>query len=167
MTSAIPQQNHDQSIVFPMSEKTEQPTNQPGLITPPMSPIDTSISSSRPGTTRNSLKITAGQTGLPWLTHDAEGNHFSPIHQSSPEEMGTRTDVSTPTSPPPKFLARPKTTSIIRFPTRRRTMQKYIYTMKDGLDPVKVLCDRLKSWQISVKYLVTIIQNPNFNALNQ
>lgn len=140
---------HDQNMAFPMSEKTEQPiTTHPGLITPPMSPIDTSLSSSRPGTNRNSLKITAGQTGLPWLTHDADGDHFSPIHQS-PEE------VSTLTSPPPKFLARPKTTSIIRFPTRRRTMQKYIYTMKDGLDPVKVLCDRLHSWQISVKYLVT------------
>lgn len=116
-----------------MSEKTEQ---NPGLMTPPMSPIATS---SRP--MNKSLKITAGQTGLPWLTHDADGDH-SPTTQSS-------------ISPPPKFLAHPKAASIIRFPTRKRTMQKYIYTMKDGLDPVKVLCDRLSSWQVSVKYLVS------------
>ncbi|KAI7887827.1 uncharacterized protein EV154DRAFT_327817 [Mucor mucedo] len=143
MTSTLQQQ----TPVFPMSDKTEQ---NPGLITPPMSPIDTT---SRPVTNKSSLKITAGQTGLPWLTHDADGDHFSPIIQQSPEE---NTAI---TSPPPKFLAHPKATSIIRFPTRRRTMQKYIYTMKDGLDPVKVLCDRLMSWQISVKYLNSMFQS--------
>ncbi|KAG2233642.1 hypothetical protein INT48_008432 [Thamnidium elegans] len=164
MTSTIRQQNNDQNKILPLHEKTEQPPppppphplHQADLITPPMSPINNSISSSGPITARNSLKITAGQTGLPWLTRDAEGDTYSTINQS-PENM-TFSSLNN-TAPPPKFLARPKTTSIIRFPTRKRTMQKYIYSMKDGLDPVKVLCDRLTSWQISVKYLNSMFQN--------
>ncbi|GAA5795403.1 hypothetical protein HPULCUR_000759 [Helicostylum pulchrum] len=163
MTSTIPQQNNDNTVyqnkILPIHEKTEQPTHdhRADLITPPMSPINNSISSSGgPMTARNSLKITAGQTGLPWLTRDAEGDTFSTINQS-PENM-TFSSLNN-TAPPPKFLARPKTTSMIRFPTRKRTMQKYIYSMKDGLDPVKVLCDRLTSWQISVKYLNSMFQN--------
>jgi hypothetical protein len=143
MTSNIPQTSDaiHQNKVIPMSEKTEQQQQQ-DLITPPMSPINTSL----PGTAKSSLKITAGQTGLPWLTKDAAAG--SPTLQQSPEEM------TQPNSPPPKFLAQPRTASIIRLPTRRRTMQKHIYSMRDGLDPVKVLCNRLNHWQISVKYLV-------------
>lgn len=146
----MPQQdmNSYQNKVIPMTEKTEQ--QQQGLITPPMSPINTSIN-------RGSLKITAGQTGLPWLTRDAGAEGFSPTTmQHSPEEMSicSPANDSVNSAPPPKFMARPRTASVIRFPTRKRTMQKHIYTMKDGLDPVKVLCNRLLSWQVSVKYLV-------------
>lgn len=155
--TAIPQStdNIHQNKVIPISEKTEEPHPQQQLPTPPMSPINTSLSSNRPGTARSSLKITAGQTGLPWLTRDADGNNYSPTIQQSPEQLtATEASPNTSTAPPPKFLAKPRTTSVIRFPTRRRTMQKHIYSMKDGLDPVKVLCNRLNNWQISVKYLV-------------
>lgn len=166
MTTAIPQSNESiyQNKVLPISEKTEEPhpqqqqQQQQHPPTPPMSPINTSLSSNRPGTARSSLKITAGQTGLPWLTRDAEGNNYSPIQQSPEQLTATENSASpsTPTSPPPKFLARPRTASVIRFPTRRRTMQKHIYSMKDGLDPVRVLRNRLNNWQISVKYLVCL-----------
>ncbi|KAL9553078.1 hypothetical protein MBANPS3_003480 [Mucor bainieri] len=158
-----PMPQHDmgtyQNKVIPMTEKTEQPPpqqqqQQPSLMTPPMSPINTSPN-------RGSLKITAGQTGLPWLTRDADAEGFSPTAmQQSPQEMSatpsptTQDSIQSAASPPPKFMARPRTASVIRFPTRKRTMQKHIYAMKDGLDPVKVLCNRLTSWQVSVKYLV-------------
>lgn len=153
-----PMPQHDtnayQNKVIPMTEKTEQPPPQSSLMTPPMSPINTSPN-------RGSLKITAGQTGLPWLTRDADAEGFSPTSamQQSPQEMSatpssTQDSINSAASPPPKFMARPRTASVIRFPTRKRTMQKHIYTMKDGLDPVKVLCNRLSSWQVSVKYLV-------------
>lgn len=149
--------NTHQNKVIPMTEKTEQPPpqqqQQSSLMTPPMSPINTSAN-------RGSLKITAGQTGLPWLTRDADAEGFSPTAmQQSPQEISatpspTQDSMNSAASPPPKFMARPRTASVIRFPTRKRTMQKHIYTMKDGLDPVKVLCNRLTSWQVSVKYLV-------------
>lgn len=157
-----PMPQHDtntyQNKVIPMTEKTEQPPPPPppqtSLMTPPMSPINTSPN-------RGSLKITAGQTGLPWLTRDADAEGFSPTSamQQLPQEMSatpssTQDSINSAASPPPKFMARPRTASVIRFPTRKRTMQKHIYTMKDGLDPVKVLCNRLSSWQVSVKYLV-------------
>lgn len=163
--TAIPQStdNIHQNKVIPISEKTEEPhpqqhpqQQQQQLPTPPMSPINTSLSSNRPGTARSSLKITAGQTGLPWLTRDADGNNYSPIQQSPEQLTATEASPSTATAPPPKFLAKPRTASVIRFPTRRRTMQKHIYSMKDGLDPVRVLCNRLNNWQTSVKYLVCI-----------
>lgn len=171
-----PQQQQDQ-ILSTHHEKTEQPQPQGDLITPPMSPTNpaSSISSSSfptnnstnkatTATSKSSLKVTAGQTGLPWLTHDAERT-ASPIQTMSPEELTQAQHdkvelPSSPTtlnSPPPKFMARPKTSSIIRVPTRKRTMQKHIYTMKDGLDPVKVLLSRLTNWQISVKYLVRFL----------
>ena len=89
-----------------------------------------------------SLNVTAGQTGLPWLEHDAE-NEVDASEQNRQ-------------LPPPKFRARPKTSARIRFPTRKRTMQRHIYSMRDGIEPVKVLCHRLLSWEISVKYLVSI-----------
>lgn len=113
------------------SEKTEQQP-QTSMITPPMSPVSNSKRIS-------SLKVTAGQTGLPWLAHDGEN---SPI--DSPQSP-----------PPPKFTARPRRISTLRFPTRKRTMQKHIYKMDDGLSPVKVLIQRLKNWQTSVQYIVS------------
>lgn len=160
MTSTIPQQqNYDnnnvhQNQVLPIHEKTQQQQQQlDGLITPPMSPVNNNnnnnssiASSSGPPTARNSLKVNAGQTGLPWLNHDAEDNNLA-ISQS-PETATS--------NGPPKFSARANTTSLIRIPTRKRTMQKYVYSMKDGIDPVKVLCDRLTTWETSVKYLVII-----------
>ncbi|GAN06392.1 conserved hypothetical protein [Mucor ambiguus] len=154
-----PMPQHDmntyQNKVIPMTEKTEQ---QPSLMTPPMSPINTSAN-------KASLKITAGQTGLPWLTKDADAEGFSPATmQQSPQEMSatpspTDDSVHSAASPPPKFKAHPRTASVIRFPTRKRTMQKHIYAMKDGLDPVKVLCNRLTSWQVSVKYLLSMFHS--------
>jgi hypothetical protein len=167
MTSIQQQPNDNiyQNKVFSHNEKTEQEQHQqPGLITPPMSPTNPASfisSSSRRNTARNSLKITAGQTGLPWLSRDTEEmNHRSNnsvteegVSAGSPTVSGHNTVIMN--SPPPKFMARPKTTSIIRIPTRKRTMQKHIYCMKDGLDPVKLLSQRLSSWQISVKYLVS------------
>lgn len=107
-----------------------------GIMTPPMSPIKNSMDSNR-----HSANVAAGQTGLPWLARDAEGDHFHPHQQQE--------------SPPPKLSAKPA--SIVRIPTRKRTIQRHAYRMKDGLDPVKVLCDRIKTWQVSVKYLVCII----------
>ncbi|CEP15056.1 hypothetical protein [Parasitella parasitica] len=147
----MPQQDNG---IIPMTEKTEQQP-QSSLITPPMSPINTSIN-------RGSLKVTAGQTGLPWLTRDADAESYSPVSmQHSPEEMSVSspTNDGTNSTPPPKFMARPRTASVIRLPTRKRTMQKHIYTMKDGLDPVKVLCNRLQSWQVSVKYLLSMFHS--------
>ncbi|KAK4518162.1 uncharacterized protein ATC70_001513 [Mucor velutinosus] len=162
----IPMPQHDtntyQNKVIPMTEKTEQPApqqqQQPSLMTPPISPINTSAN-------KGSLKITAGQTGLPWLTRDADAEGFSPTAmQQSPQEMSAtptsaQGSIHSTASPPPKFMARPRTASVIRFPTRKRTMQKHIYTMKDGLDPVKVLCNRLTSWQVSVKYLLSMFHS--------
>ncbi|KAI8064832.1 uncharacterized protein B0P05DRAFT_554509 [Gilbertella persicaria] len=111
----IQQENNYQNKVSPFDEKTEQPNT----------------------------KITAGQTGLPWLTHDADAEGFNEASSSSP---------------PPKFMAKPKATSLVRLPTRKRTMQKHIYSMREGLNPVKTLCSRLLSWQISVKYLLSMFQ---------
>ncbi|CEI91797.1 hypothetical protein RMCBS344292_06076 [Rhizopus microsporus] len=106
-----------------------------GIMTPPMSPIKGSMDSHR-----HSANVEVGQTGLPWLARDAEGDHFH-LHQQQE-------------SPPPKLSAKPA--SIVRIPTRKRTIQRHAYRMKDGLDPVKVLCDRIKTWQVSVKYLMNL-----------
>lgn len=176
MTSNIPQNSEtliSQNKVIPISEKTEQPQHhhhQQDLMTPPMSPINTSLSSNQPGTARSSLKITAGQTGLPWLTRDAGGDNNQQT-TTSPEALTDPTQhpdqgLRSPSSPPPKFLAQPRTGSIIRVPTRKRTMQKHIYSMRDGLDPVKVLCNRLKNWQVSVKYLVSTLTILNLISIN-
>ncbi|CAO3703965.1 unnamed protein product [Rhizopus stolonifer] len=114
---------------------TQSKTNNVDLITPPVSPVNRSLSSGR------SIRIKAGQTGLPWLTKDAEGSRSQPAE-----------------SPPPKFSAQPKFGSLVRLPTRKRTNQKYVYRMKDGISPVKILYRRLKSWQLSVKYLMNLFK---------
>lgn len=159
MVTTIPQQdiNTCQNKIIPITEKTEHmqplPPQHGSMMTPPMSPVNT-----LPGTANSSLKITAGQTGLPWLSRDAEGPYPA---QHLPKEMSPiQTDTGNhhcsmqAASLPPKFMARPQTSSIIRFPTRKRSLQKHIYRMEDGLDPIRALCHRLTSWQVSVKYLV-------------
>jgi len=140
----VPQQDTNNRII-PMNGKAEHPSHN--IMTPSMSPVD-----NQPSTAKSSLKITAGQTGLPWLSRDAE--NFSPTPPNDSSSHATDHNIQA-VSPPPKLMARPRISSVIRFPTRKRTMQKHIYTMKDGLDPVKVLLDRLASWEVSVKYLVS------------
>ncbi|KAG1228126.1 hypothetical protein G6F68_006460 [Rhizopus microsporus] len=108
-----------------------------GIMTPPMSPVNGSMDSHR-----HSANVVAGQTGLLWLARDAEGDHFHPHQQQE--------------SPPPKLSAKPAFT--VRIPTRKRVIQRHTYRMKDGLDPVKVLCDRIKTWQVSVKYLMNLFR---------
>ncbi|KAI8378617.1 hypothetical protein BD560DRAFT_445126 [Blakeslea trispora] len=114
--------NSSRNKITPYDEKTEHPYPHPNP----------------------SVNVTAGQTGLPWLTHDAEVE----VDTSGQDRQ----------SPPPKFRARPKVSARIRFPTRKRTMQKHIYSMQDGIDPTKVLCRRLSSWEISVKYLISLFK---------
>ncbi|KAI8880383.1 hypothetical protein K501DRAFT_255104 [Backusella circina FSU 941] len=140
---------HHDKIDTSITEKTqEQPS---GIITPPLSPINGSLASSQP--TRQSLRISTGQTGLPWLARDADGDTFSSQNNNS---ASSRDSAHVLTSPPPKFIAHPRTSSIVRFPTRKRKMQKHIYSMNDGLDPVKVLCKRLLCWRSCVKYLISM-----------
>ncbi|KAG1053893.1 hypothetical protein G6F43_004056 [Rhizopus delemar] len=122
------------------NKQKHQGVNNSDLITPPVSPVNGSLVSNR-----QSLKVTAGQTGLPWLSKDAEGDQLCPQAQSS-------------AIPPPKFTAKPNLSSVIGLPTRKRTNQKHVYCMKDGIDPVKILCKRLKSWQLSVKYLMSLFK---------
>ncbi|KAG0948071.1 hypothetical protein G6F57_005662 [Rhizopus arrhizus] len=124
-------------------KRKHQGVNNSDLITPPISPVSPVNSSLV--SNRQSLKVTAGQTGLPWLSKDAEGDQLCPQAQSS-------------STPPPKFTAKPNLSSVIGLPTRKRTNQKHVYCMKDGIDPVKILCRRLKSWQLSVKYLMSLFK---------
>jgi hypothetical protein len=140
--------NHDK-IDTSVTEKTQEPS---GIITPPLSPINGSLASSHP--TRQSLRISTGQTGLPWLARDADGDTFSSSQNNN--SASSNNSAHGPTSPPPKFSAHPRTSSILRFPTHKRKIQKHIYKMNDGLDPVKVLCKRLLCWRSCVKYLVSL-----------
>ncbi|KAI9282185.1 hypothetical protein BY458DRAFT_531166 [Sporodiniella umbellata] len=80
-----------------------------------------------------SLRIKAGQTGLPWLTKDAETTSPHPETET----------------PPPKFAAQPTLVSVLRLPTQKRAGQKHVYRMGDGISPIKMsLFNRIKKVEI-------------------
>ncbi|KAI8982400.1 hypothetical protein BDF20DRAFT_835024 [Mycotypha africana] len=210
-----PNRNNQNVAFHEKTEASSAPPSKDfGMITPPVSPVRVSMNSnlansppavmnhnrlsntntmiSKPDSTNTpkaytkpAKKPTAGQTGLPWLTHDADGEHFSSKQlcnsptdlsvsssgtnggsiQLQHQQRGTAS-ASANISPPPKFRAKPRTLSAIGFPTRKRTMQKYIYSMKDGLEPVKILCKRLTIWQDSVKFLIRMFKRIRKVELN-
>ncbi|KAI9486445.1 MAG: hypothetical protein EXX96DRAFT_549067 [Benjaminiella poitrasii] len=146
------------------TEKTEQPMPsnnqaQQSTIIPHTSSIQ--------AIDKNVPNVVSGQTGLPWLAHDANAEDFT-LPQVAPEiaynEREMNQNINAPNlsqqvSPPPKFMARPRIASVFGLPTRKRTIRKQIYSMKDGLDPVDTLCRRLTSWQVSIKYMISLFRN--------
>jgi hypothetical protein len=56
--------------------------------------------------------------------------------------------------PPPMFSAAPRKSLAIRYP-RESKSQKHVYRMDSGIDPVILLSNRLDSWRLAIKNLVS------------